>query len=339
MTQMAMDVHKTRSTIAYVTPGMTEPKVVRCFSTLEGFREVLEGLPEPWVVCVESSRQSPAVVRWLRDLGVEEIHLVNAQELHRFVEGKPKTDARDAKEMLDLKLMNRLPECYLATQAVEDQRALTRGRAFMRRMSTSVRNMIRAVLNQHGLVVQQRDLQGAAAQEKLAELLLKLGPLAQLVLGQLIMLLRVIEESLKVVDKQINAEAAQQPAAQALMELPGIGSVLALSLVAEIGDIERFEDPEHLHSYAGLAPRADDTGDYSGPRHLPKRCNKRLRNLAIQATQCAVRSQADSRARTTYHRLTQRLRPNSAKVAASRVLMKDVFYRWKQAVTATRLTA
>jgi transposase len=318
---------------------MEEPKVVRCYTTPEDFAKVLGELPGPWVVCVESTRQSPAVVRWLREMGVEELHLVNAQELHNFTKGKPKTDARDAKEMLDLHLMGRLPECYLAAQRVQDWRALSRGRAFMRKTSTAVRNMIRALLNQHGVDIPYRDLQGLAAQEQLGELQEQLGPQARVALQQLTMLLAVTEESLKELDAEIEAQIAQHPVTQALTEIPGIGTVLAFGFLAEMGEIDRFEDAPHLISYAGLAPRADDSDEYHGPRHLPKRCNKRLRHLAIQATQCASRTRAESRTRAAYSRLTKRLKPNTAKIAAARVLLKDVFYRWNQAVTSTNVAA
>ncbi|NIM48750.1 MAG: IS110 family transposase [Gemmatimonadales bacterium] len=339
MTHIAMDVHRKRSTLAYVTPGMAEPEVVRCYTTPKDFAKVLGELPRPWVVCVESTRQSPAVVCWLREMGVDELHLVNAQALHNFTKGKPKTDARDAKEMLDLQLMGRLPECYLATQGVQDWRALSRTRAFIRKTSTAVRNAIRALLNQHGVEIAYRDLQGAAAQEQLAQLQEQLGPQAWVALQQLMLLLSVTEESLKALDAEIEAQVAQQPAAQALTEIPGVGAILAFGFLAEMGEIDRFEAPPHLISYAGLAPRADDSDEYRGPRHLPKRCNKRLRHLAIQATQCASRTQAESRTRAAYGRLVKRLKPNTAKIAAARVLLKDVFYRWNQAVTPSDVAA
>jgi transposase len=339
MTHIAMDVHRKRSTLAYVTPGMEEPKVVRCYTTPKDFAKVLGELPGPWVVCVESTRQSPAVVRWLREMGVEELHLVNAQELHNFTKGKPKTDARDAKEMLDLHLMGRLPECYLATQRVQGWRTLSRGRGFVRKTSTALRNAIRALLNQHGVDIAYRDLQGVAAQQQLAQLQEHLGPEAQVALGELMRLLSATEESLKVLDAEIEAQIAQHPATQALTEIPGIGAVLAFGFLAEMGQIDRFQDPAHLISYAGLAPRADDSDEYHGPRHLPKRCNKRLRHLTIQATQCVCRTQAESKTRATYGRLVTRLKPNTAKIAAARVLLKDVFYRWNQAVTSTDVAA
>jgi transposase len=339
MTHIAMDVHRKRSTLAYVTPGLVEPKIVRCLTTRQGFAEVLSGLPGPWVVCVEATRQSPAVARWLQELGVEEIHLVNPQELHQFVKDKPKTDARDAQAMLRLQLMGRLPECYLACRRVQDARALSRGRQMLRKVSTVLRNGLRALLNQQGLDLAWRDLRGAHAQEELPAVVAQLPPLTQGIVTVLLQLLEQVEGALAAADGMIADQVAREPIAQALMQLGGVGPILAFGLVAELGEIERFEDPAHLISYAGLAPRANDSDDFHGPRHLPQRCNKRLRHLAVLAAQGACRSRQDSKARRTYHRLRERLKPNTAKIAAARALLTEVFYVWNQAVAPRAVAA
>jgi len=332
MTHIAMDVHKKRSVSAYQTPAEAEPKMVRCYTTRAGMEKLLEGLPRPWIVCLEATRQSPAVVRWLQELGVDEIQLVDPKGLKAFLQGKPKTDARDAKAMLELLQVNRLPKAYLAPAAVQEVRALTRTRAFVRRGSTSVRNQLRALLNQHGLEVPARDLCGRGGQRQLAESLAHLGPQGQAAAQTLNALLQATEATLDALDGGVRAELAHQPVAQALMALPGIGPVMALALVAELGVIERFEDPAHLISYAGLAPRAHDSDDHHGERHLPQRCSKRLRSLVVQAAQAACRSRQPSHARRTYERLRARgLHSNTAKIAAARELLKDVFYAWQQA--------
>jgi len=336
MTHIAMDVHKKRSVSACQTPAAEEPKIVRCYTTRASIAKLLSELPRPWIVCVEATRQSPAVVRWLRELGVDEVQLVDPKGLKAFVKGKPKTDARDAKEMLALLLIGRLPKAYLAPPQVQEVRALTRTRAYVRRGSTSLRNQLRALLNQHGLEVPARDLCGMGAQRQLAESIAQLGPLGQTAAHQLTPLLLGTEQALDVLDGHVREELARQPVAQALMALPGIGPVMALALAAELGEIERFEDVAHLWSYAGLAPRAHDSDEYQGERHLPQRCNKRLRHLTIQAAQAAARSGQSSNARRTYQRLCGRgLHHNTAKVGGARDLLKDIFYCWKRAIAVT----
>ena len=335
MSQIAMDVHQKRSVSACQIPGRDEPQVRRYCTTRAGLEEMLGALPRPWIVCLEATRQSPAVVRWLRELEVEEVHLVDAKGLKAFLKGKPKSDARDAKAMLALLQVGRLPKAYLAPPEVQEVRALTRARDYVRRGSTSLRNQLRALLNQHGLEVPARDLCGVGGQRQLAESIEQLGPHGQTAAQQLNPLLLATEQALDALDGQVREELARQPVAQALMGLPGIGPVMALALVAELGEIERFADVAHLLSYAGVAPRANDSDEHQGERHLPQRCHKRLRHLAIQAAQAASRSGQPSHARRTYERLRRRgLPPNTAKIAAARDLLKDVFYGWKRSLAA-----
>ena len=50
---------------------------------------------------------------------------------------------------------------------------------------------------------------------------------------------------------------------QLLMTIPGVSFYAAVGILAEIGDVRRFPDKQHLASYAGLVPRADNSGDGS----------------------------------------------------------------------------
>ena len=48
-----------------------------------------------------------------------------------------------------------------------------------------------------------------------------------------------------------------------LSTIPGIGSVLGLTIAAEIGEVARFPSPRKLIGYAGLAPRIKQSGERS----------------------------------------------------------------------------
>lgn len=339
MTQIAMDVHKGTSTLVHRAPGMASPKKVKCLTTRSDFARVLGDIARPWMVAVESSRHSPAVCRWLRQLGVDDLRLVNAQRMSEYDVNAPKTDARDALKILQRMELNDLPECYLASDEVQDTRALSRGRQTLRSISTTLRNTIRALLNQLGLQCRFTDLLGKAAAAELAMLVEQLPPLMASMVQRLIVMLQHVELALKDTDAQIRRLAADDPACQALMELPGMGPIIAFGLVSEIGDIERFENPKKLVSYAGLAPRAKDSDDHQGLRRLPHRCNKRLRHWSVQAAQTATLSKYDSRAKRTYYRVRERHHPNVAKIAAARVIMHEVFYRWHQAIESLNAAA
>ncbi|BCZ32611.1 hypothetical protein GVanDAA620_05010 [Enterococcus faecium] len=84
----------------------------------------------------------------------------------------------------------------------------------------------------------------------------RLGALAQesinVVLSVLVREIRALEKNIKELDKAIEQVIVVIPEYQCLTSIPGVGKVYAAGLIAEIGQIERFEDQTKLAKYAGL---------------------------------------------------------------------------------------
>lgn len=83
-----------------------------------------------------------------------------------------------------------------------------------------------------------------------------------LVLGTSIQAIRSIESQLKHMDKAIERILAGIPGAQSLRSIPGVGLVYAAGILAEIGDIERFDDQAALAKYAGLTWHKHQSGSF-----------------------------------------------------------------------------
>ena len=91
---------------------------------------------------------------------------------------------------------------------------------------------------------------------------------------------------------------------QFLSSIPGVGAVLSATIVAEIGDIQRFTTPQTLVAYAGLDPSVFDSGAFHGKRqHLSKRGSPYLRRSLYLAAVSACRTDPELhdylRAKTT----------------------------------------
>ena len=75
---------------------------------------------------------------------------------------------------------------------------------------------------------------------------------------------------------------------QRLMTIPGIGRFLAVLLVLELGDVQRFPSGKHLARYIGLTPRIRASADRVRSGHISKEGNRLLRwGLGLAATQAA----------------------------------------------------
>lgn len=89
-------------------------------------------------------------------------------------------------------------------------------------------------------------------------------------------ILETLVGQIKVLTQRIEAQLADMPMAQIITSLPRSGMVNAAKLVAEIGDVSRFQTPDHLAAEAGVAPVTDQSGRHRavGFRYA---CNRNLR--------------------------------------------------------------
>lgn len=116
----------------------------------------------------------------------------------------------------------------------------------------------------------------------------RLGTVAQesidIVLGVLVCEMRALEKNIKELDKAIEQLVIVIPEYQCLTSIPGIGKVYAAGLIAEIGQIERFEDQTKLAKYAGLSWKVKQSGNYQSQNTpLTKQGNRYFRYYLVEA--------------------------------------------------------
>ena len=113
-----------------------------------------------------------------------------------------------------------------------------------------------------------------------------LGPVAKVKVRTLLEQIDLLDRQVQEVEAAITELMEQQP--QYLTTIKGIGPVLAATLLAEIGDIQRFPSLESLVAYAGIDPSIFESGEFSGRRqHMSKRGSPYLRRalwLAAHST-------------------------------------------------------
>ena len=64
----------------------------------------------------------------------------------------------------------------------------------------------------------------------------------------------------ELVDRRLAEIARGEPRVRLLMTLPGVSYVVALGLLAALGDVTRFRDGDHAASYLGLVPTTRQSG-------------------------------------------------------------------------------
>jgi Transposase IS116/IS110/IS902 family len=136
-------------------------------------------------------------------------------------------------------------------------------RASLVRVSTTAKNRIHAVLADRG-IQQQTGLWTGIGRVWLAEL--ALPPTPRAIVEDYLALLDGLAEPIARLEHQIHALAKPDPRVQALMALPGVGRLTAMTLVAEIGDIARFPTARKLCTWAGLTPAVRNLRPQGPPR-------------------------------------------------------------------------
>lgn len=122
----------------------------------------------------------------------------------------------------------------------------------------------------------------------------RLGNIAQesidIVLSVLVREIRALESSIKDLDKAIEQLVVVLPEYQCLTSIPGVGKVYAAGMIAEIGQIERFEDQTKLAKYAGLSWKVKQSGNYQSENTpLTKQGNRYFRYYLVEAANSVKR--------------------------------------------------
>jgi transposase len=104
----------------------------------------------------------------------------------------------------------------------------------------------------------------------------------RLVLATTLATVRTLQQQLKAIDKTIAQELATIP--QTLSTVPGLGPVWTAGLIAELGDITRFDDHGAIAQYAGLTWETYQSGGFTADdTALTKRGNSYLRYYLVEA--------------------------------------------------------
>ena len=114
-----------------------------------------------------------------------------------------------------------------------------------------------------------------------------LADAAQLEVRCLLAQIDLLEEQRLRVDDALAQLMDQVP--QHLTSIPGVGPATGAALLAEIGDIQRFDAPEKLVAYAGIDATVYQTGQFEArQRHMSKRGSPYLRQALWQAASMAI---------------------------------------------------
>ena len=132
---------------------------------------------------------------------------------------------------------------------------------------------------------------------------------------------KAIEDLDEAILSLIRSDDALREDARRLQTIPGVGPVLAATLMGELGDLRAFGHPKQLAHFVGVAPVVHASGSSIEARpHMSKRGNGRVRRMLYMGAMAAIRDEGPF-ARTYQHLLDEGKAPMSALGAIMRKLL------------------
>ena len=280
---------------------------------LEGALEATTG----WRFFVEELRAVGAVV-----------HLAEPAETaaRRGNKQRAKTDRADARHHRELLLAGRLPESWIPPDHILDLRARVRLRHTLIGQHTEWQQRIQAVLYHHGCPARRQLMVGDGRDWLDAQ------PLPETAREQITVALAMIdalERQIAPLDKLLRPYAHRQAGCKALIDAYyGIGDLVAVTILAELGDCQRFSNSRDAVRYAGLDITVYQSDRHRAPGHLSRQGPPALRWALYEAAQAARRPTSPDR--ESYQQAAERLGGNRACLALARKLLKRCYHTLRE---------
>ena len=284
--------------------------------TLAPFQDQLKG------IVVESTYNWYWLIDGLMDAGYDCVHLANPSAMKQYEGIKHADDQHDAFFLAQMLILGILPQGYIYPKKDRPVRDLARKRLFLVRHKTahilSLQSLIARCCAQRVSANEIRKFSVEDLQQLLKEEHIVLS--AQANLDTIIFL----KQQIKLLEKAIQKKVKLNKAFQQLMTVPGIGLILAMTIMLEVGDIGRFAQVGNFASYCRCVSSqrlSDGKSKGHGNRkngnrylswafteaaHLSRRYNERFRSyynrkVAQANTSLATKALSNKLARICYY--------------------------------------
>ena len=277
---------------------------------------ILRGIDDA-EVAIEACYSWQPVYEFLEERGYE-VKLAHPMKTRIIAEAKIKTDATDSERLAHLLRADLLPTSYVPPKGIRELRELVRLRTCLVRERTRFKNKIHAELAKRGI----RVLRSPFTKKGIVSLK-EYGIKA---VDECLVMIGTLNGRIKEISNELKQKAEENEDAKLLMTIPGVGYFSALAILAEIGDIWRFSDPEKLCSYAGLVPSVHQSGTVRYYGRITKQGSKMLRWVLMECLWAHLGRGNDTHITRFFFRLARRKGKRVAAVAAARKLLVVIYW-------------
>ena len=255
---------------------------------------------------------------------VSRVLVANASAMGEIVGARVKTDKEDIKRLLRALIGGIVPEVWVPPMHVRELRAFISYRSRLVATGAMIRNRLQSLLHKHNLVLPEEGILDQTWWDAQASI----SGLEKMQIRQELAMLAEIEKYKTAIDEELGRQfTSKRWGSQAvrLVQLPGVGVVIAMTVLSAIGDISRFESAKKLVGYAGLGAGVHDSGKTHKEKKITKKGRKELRWVMVEAAWRAVGMSPFWKAQ--YEKYLRRLRKkNQAIVVIARKMLVAIWH-------------
>lgn len=284
---VGLDVHKGSIAVAVADPGREAPRFIG--TTGPQLAQLLKALshlgqPQQTLLAYEAGPCGYGLARQLSARGYR-CEVIAVAKTPRKPGERVKTDRRDALMLARYLRAAELTPVVIPDERDEAIRDLSRAREDAVRARLKARQQLKAMLLRHGRSYTGKTSWTAAHERYLAQVSFE-HPAQDIAYGEYRSAVREAHDRVERITaalRELVAAWRWHEVVRALMALRGVEFVAAVMLVAELGDLRRFEHPKRLMSYLGLVPSEYSTGESRVQGKITKTGNGHARRILIES--------------------------------------------------------
>lgn len=291
ITYVGLDVHKDSISVAIAEGGRKSE--VRFYGTIGGDRDALFKLVKKLSLNSKDLRfvyeAGPCgydIYRSLTSKGYN-CAVVSPAHIPRSPSDRIKTDRRDAVALARLHRAGELTYVYVPREDDEAMRDLVRAREDAVRAQRVARQQLKAMLLRLGIRYAGKARWTQSHVNWLSELKMP-TPAQQIVFQEYVNAINETTDRVQRFTQQMGVLVdswRMSPVVNALQALRGVSLITAATLIAELGDLNRFDHPGQLMSFIGLVPSENSSGPKKRQGGITKTGNTHARRAITEAAQ------------------------------------------------------
>ena len=286
---VGLDVHKETIAVAVARAGRQEPEYHgEVPHTAQGLAKLLKQLsPQGEVldVCYEAGPCGYGLYRELVGRG-HRCTVVAPALIPRQAGVRLKTDRRDALRLARLHRAGELTAVWVPDAEQEAIRDLSRAREDMKAIELKARQRLGAFLLRHGQVYREGASRWTKTHWRWLAAVKMPSAVQQLVLQEYLEAVQEAQRRVAGLEEQLRqvlATWAWRPVVEGLMALRGVSVIAAMTILAELGDLSRFDSPRELMGYLGLIPSEHSSGGSRRQGGITGTGNGHARRVLVEA--------------------------------------------------------